>query len=49
MEGGRPLTDGKNGLAVVQVLEAANISLSEKRRVFLDEIGDATPKELAAS
>lgn len=33
-----PLTDGRSGLRVVQVLEAAQRSLHERRRVTLDEL-----------
>ena len=36
--GGRPISDGEAGLAVVQVLEAAEISLRQGRRVALDEV-----------
>jgi predicted dehydrogenase len=36
--GARPRTDGANGLAVVQVIEAAQLSLIQDRRVLLDEI-----------
>ncbi|GIF01418.1 oxidoreductase [Paractinoplanes rishiriensis] len=36
--GATPRTDGANGLAVVQVIEAAQLSLAEERRVQLDEI-----------
>jgi hypothetical protein len=40
-----PLTDGRSGLRVVQVLEAAQRSLKERRRVQLDELepGRSTP------
>jgi predicted dehydrogenase len=38
--GRRPRTDGANGLAVVQVIEAAQRSLAEDRRVRLDEVAD---------
>jgi predicted dehydrogenase len=37
LEGRQPRTDGDNGLAVVQALECANISLQEARPVDLDE------------
>ncbi len=37
----RPLTDGHNGLAVVQVLEAASVSLREGRPVHLGEVTPA--------
>jgi predicted dehydrogenase len=33
-----PLTDGANGLAVVEVLEAAQLSMREHREVFIDEV-----------
>lgn len=36
--GGRPLTDGENGLAVVEALEAAEISRRLSRPVLLDEV-----------
>lgn len=36
--GAKPRTDGANGLAVVQVIEAAQLSLAEERRVLLDEV-----------
>jgi predicted dehydrogenase len=36
--GMRPLTDGANGLAVVEVLEAAQLSMKERREVFVDEV-----------
>jgi predicted dehydrogenase len=51
IEGRQPLTDGQNGLAVVQVLECADASLRERRPVFLDEheaLGDSAP-ELAVA
>jgi predicted dehydrogenase len=38
LTGMRPLTDGANGLAVVEVLEAAQLSMKERREVFLAEI-----------
>jgi predicted dehydrogenase len=42
--GTQPRTDGANGLAVVQVIEAAQRSLAEERRVTISEIaGDAMP------
>jgi hypothetical protein len=34
----RPLTDGANGLAVVEVLEAASLSMRERREVFIEEV-----------
>ena len=36
--GAQPRTDGANGLAVVQVIEAAQLSLAEERTVLLDEV-----------
>jgi predicted dehydrogenase len=36
--GAKPLTDGAAGLAVVDVLEAAELSLARSRPVFLDEV-----------
>ena len=36
--GAQPRTDGANGLAVVQVIEAAQLSLAEERKVLLTEI-----------
>ena len=36
--GGQPRTDGANGLAVVQVIEAAQLSLAQDRRVLIDEV-----------
>lgn len=38
LTGMRPLTDGANGLAVVEVLEAAQLSMKEHREVFIEEI-----------
>jgi predicted dehydrogenase len=38
LTGMRPLTDGENGLAVVEVLEAAQLSMKERREVFIEEI-----------
>lgn len=38
IHGGRPRTDGANGLAVVEVLEAAETSLRESRPVRIDEV-----------
>jgi predicted dehydrogenase len=38
LNGTRPATDGRNGLAVVEVLEALQISLREGRRVELEEV-----------
>jgi predicted dehydrogenase len=34
-----PSTDGASGLAVVSVLEAAQLSLAERREVLLEEVG----------
>jgi predicted dehydrogenase len=39
--GTKPITDGANGLAVVKVLECAQISLREGREVELAEVDDA--------
>jgi predicted dehydrogenase len=36
--GAVPRTDGANGLAVVQVIEAAQISLAQERKVLLSEV-----------
>jgi predicted dehydrogenase len=36
--GSQPQTDGANGLAVVQVIEAAQLSLAKGRRVLLEEV-----------
>jgi predicted dehydrogenase len=44
----RPRTDGENGLAVVRVLEAAELSLREGRQVFLDGREVVAPVRLAA-
>ncbi len=38
LTGMAPLTDGANGLAVVEVLEAAQLSMREHREVFIDEV-----------
>jgi predicted dehydrogenase len=40
LTGLHPLTDGQNGLAVVEVLECAQISLDENRSVRIDEVRD---------
>jgi predicted dehydrogenase len=40
--GARPNTDGANGLAVVEVIEAAQLSLAEERKVQLREITEST-------
>lgn len=39
LDGSRPETDGERGLAVVKVLEAAQISIEEGRKVALAEVG----------
>jgi predicted dehydrogenase len=44
--GAPPQTDGANGLAVVQVIEAAQRSLTEDRPVLLDEITDPSRPRL---
>jgi predicted dehydrogenase len=38
LDGVQPITDGAAGLAVVEVLEAAEISLARGRTVHLDEV-----------
>ncbi|MEV6637983.1 Gfo/Idh/MocA family oxidoreductase [Actinoplanes sp. NPDC051470] len=38
--GARPRTDGANGLAVVEVIQAAQLSLAEDRKVLLREIAE---------
>ena len=38
VNGMQPLTDAANGLAVVEVLEAAQLSMKERREVFIDEV-----------
>jgi predicted dehydrogenase len=38
--GTRPRTDGANGLAVVEVIEAAQLSLAQERRVLLEEVAE---------
>jgi predicted dehydrogenase len=38
LTGMHPLTDGANGLAVVEVLEAAQLSMKEHREVFVEEV-----------
>jgi predicted dehydrogenase len=43
LSGTRPMTDGANGLAVVEILEAAQLSLDEGRPVEIAEIRQATP------
>ena len=39
--GARPLTDGENGLAVVEALEAAELSRRLGRPVLLEEVSSA--------
>jgi predicted dehydrogenase len=46
--GARPNTDGANGLAVVEVIEAAQLSLAEDRKVLLREITESTGGPRAA-
>ena len=48
LTGMRPLTDASNGLAVVQTLEAAQRSITERREVMIDEIDGATPRRAPA-
>jgi predicted dehydrogenase len=48
LTGMRPLTDAANGLAVVQVLEAADRSFRERREVAIDEVVDLVPNPLGA-
>jgi len=47
----QPRTDGANGLAVVQVIEAAQLSLELDRRVLLEEVapGDRGPLSTATT
>jgi predicted dehydrogenase len=40
--GAKPITDGANGLAVVEVLEAAELSRREGRRVEIAEVRERT-------
>ena len=40
--GTRPLTDGRNGLAVVEVLQCAQLSLRLGHPVLLEELGDGS-------
>jgi predicted dehydrogenase len=45
IDGERPRTDGENGLAVVEVLEAASLSLLEGRPVYIEEVSElASPR-----
>jgi predicted dehydrogenase len=43
LTGMRPMTDGMNGLAVVAVLEAAELSVRERREVGIDEVWPDLP------
>jgi predicted dehydrogenase len=47
--GAQPRTDGANGLAVVQVIEAAQLSLAEDRKVLLEEVAPGTGARRAAA
>lgn len=49
LAGERPRSDGESGLAVVRVLEAAQTSLREGRRVRLDEVRALEPAPLLTS
>jgi len=49
LDGTRPRTDGRNGLAVVRVLEAVQLALLKGRRVELDEVDVALCPALASS
>ncbi|WP_203822165.1 Gfo/Idh/MocA family oxidoreductase [Paractinoplanes ferrugineus] len=42
--GAVPRTDGANGLAVVQVIEAAQLSLAQERKVLLSEVSGLTER-----
>jgi predicted dehydrogenase len=44
LSGMKPLTGGANGLAVVEVLEAAQLSAREGREVLIEEVRLSTPK-----
>jgi predicted dehydrogenase len=46
LTGMRPLTDGANGLAVVEVLEAAQLSMKERREVFVEEVRRSVRSDL---
>jgi predicted dehydrogenase len=48
-DGSRPSTDGYRGLAVVETLESASISLREGRRVALDEVAGRSTQLVSAS
>jgi predicted dehydrogenase len=49
--GAAPLTGGANGLAVVEVLEAAELARREGRRVYIDEVRErsGSPNEVATA
>ena len=47
--GAHPRTDGANGLAVVQVIEAAQLSLAEERRVLVSEVAGEAPSAHATA
>jgi predicted dehydrogenase len=49
LEGSRPHTDGEVGLAVVEVLECADISLREERPVELAEVAAPFPPRLVST
>jgi predicted dehydrogenase len=49
LTGMHPLTDAYNGLAVVQVLEAAQLSCRERREVAIEEIGGIAVNIAAAN
>jgi predicted dehydrogenase len=48
LDGTPPETDGENGLAVVEVLEAVQMSMRQGRRVGLDEVRDDAVDPLLA-
>jgi predicted dehydrogenase len=41
-DGLRPITDGRDGLSVVEALEGAQLSLAQRRVVYLAEVREAT-------
>ena len=49
LTGMRPTTDGWNGLSVVEVLEAAQLSSQTRRAVLLSEVRDSVPSQREAS
>ena len=49
LTGMKPLTDAANGLAVVAVLEAAQLAFRERREVGIDEVWGEAPDELMAT